>query len=93
MSKGFSDVEMFRRKKKRPFRVVQETNITPVKPKLTAKCTPRTEKTEDIKKLSDSKSPSKPTPLFKKIRKEKKLERTIYYYETKKFMPKKSTSA
>jgi hypothetical protein len=84
---------MFRRKKKRPLRVLQEPNVTPVKQRAGSKCTPRTEKTEDMKKLSESKSPSKATPLFKKIRKQKKMERTIYYYETKKFMPKKSSSA
>ena len=92
VSKGFSEVEMFRRKKKRALRVVQEANVTPVKPRAGSKCTPRTEKTEDMKKLSESKSPSKATPLFKKIRKQKKMERTIYYYETKKFMPRKATS-
>jgi hypothetical protein len=64
---------MFRKKKKRIFKVASEiNNVTPIKQKTLSKNTPRTEKTEDLKRLNNSKSPSKRTPPFKKIKKQKR---------------------
>jgi hypothetical protein len=62
---------------------------------VTIRLTPKTEKTEENKKYSESKSPLKRTPIFKKIKKtmKKPLERTIYYGQTKKFVPKKASSS
>jgi hypothetical protein len=59
---------------------------------IIARSTPKTEKTEDNHKPLESKSPHERTPIFKKIKKplKKPLERTIYYGQTKKFVPKKS---
>lgn len=70
-------------------------NRTPTKQNIViARHTPRTEKTEENKRSSEGKSPLKKTPIFKKIKKtaKKPMERTIYYGQTKRFVPKKSSS-
>lgn len=90
------------KKKKRIMKEVRPKtdleNRTPTKEKTIGvgfRFTPRTEKTEENTINFDAKSPLKRTPIFKKIKKtiKKPMERTIYNGQTKKFIPKKSSTS